>query len=133
MLATGLAIGDASMISKDRVVRTPSGYSVELRRAKTGTPVSCPIPDNLAKSILTLDGSTPFWSGKSDMEHVTYNWRKIFARVFKAADIQGHPNQLRHTTAKRLLVAGVPIGHVATILGHSEQICAKNYAKWIPE
>src|ERR1700674_2376020 len=34
MLATGLAIGDATTLSKDRVVKTHSDYSVELRRAK---------------------------------------------------------------------------------------------------
>jgi integrase len=40
MLTTGLAIGDASMLSKDRVIKNGSGWYVELRRAKTGTAVS---------------------------------------------------------------------------------------------
>jgi integrase len=133
MLATGLAIGDASMIAKDRIVKTTSGFSVELRRAKTGTPMSCPIPNDLAKNILALDGVTPFWSGKSDLENVTKNWGKIYTKIFKAAGIAGHPHQFRHTTAKRLLAAGVPIGHVASILGNTEEICRKSYAKWIPE
>jgi integrase/recombinase XerD len=133
MLSTGLAIGDASTISKDRIVKTSNGYSVELRRAKTGTPVSCPIPPKLAKGILGLDGDTPFWSGKSDLEDVTKNWRKIYTKVFKAAGVEGHPHQFRHTTAKRLLVAGVPVGYVASVLGHSVTICEKHYSKWIPE
>jgi hypothetical protein len=73
MLATGLPIGDATMMSKSRVTKNGHGYSVELRRAKTGTAVSCPITDDLAKSVLSLDGDTPFWTGKSDLEDLTKN------------------------------------------------------------
>jgi site-specific recombinase XerD len=133
MLATGLAISDATMISKDRVTKNGHGYSVVLRRAKTGTAVSCPLSDKLAKTILAFEGSTPFWSGTSDVESPAKNWRKIYARVFKAAGVTGHPHQFRHTTAKRLLVKGVPIGHVASLLGHSVKICEKDYSKWIQE
>jgi integrase len=121
------------MISKERVVNTTNGWSVELRTAKTGTPVSCPIPNELAKHILELDGTTPFWSGKSDAEHATYNWRKIYARVFKAAGVNGHPHMFRHTFAKRLLSQGIPTGYVASLLGNTEKIVHKHHAKWIVE
>jgi integrase len=133
MLATGLAIGDASMLSKSRVPKNGSGWYVELRRAKTGTAVACPIPNDLGKAFHALDGETPFWSGKSDLDDLTKNWRKIYARIFKAAGVQGHPHQFRHTTAKRLLVAGLPVSHVATLLGNTEDIVRKHYSKWIPE
>jgi site-specific recombinase XerD len=133
MLATGLAIGDATTLSKDRVVKTHSDYSVELRRAKTGVAVSCPIQSDLAKALLTLDGDTPFWSGKSDLEDITKNWRKIYTKIFKAAGVEGHPHQFRHTTAKRLLVEGVSAGFVASVLGDSEEIVRRHYSKWIPE
>jgi integrase len=133
MLVTGLAIGDASMLSKKQVVKNQSGWYVELRRAKTGTAVSCPIPNELGKLFHSLAGETPFWSGKSDLEDLTKNWRKIFGRVFKTAGVKGHPHQFRHTTAKRLLVAGLPVSHVATLLANSENIVRKSYSKWIPE
>jgi integrase len=133
MLTTGLAIGDASMLSKDRVIKNGSGWYVELRRAKTGTAVSCPIPNELGKLFHALEGETPFWSGKSDLEDLTKNWRKIYTRIFKAAGIDGHPHQFRHTAAKRLLVAGLPVSHVATLLANSESIVRKHYSKWIPE
>jgi site-specific recombinase XerD len=133
MLESGLRISDAVMISKDRIVKTPHGYAATLRTAKTGTAVSCPLPDKLAKAILSLEGKTPFWSGTSDVESPAKNWRKIYARVFKAAGVVGHPHQFRHTTAKRLLVNGVPITVVATLLGNTEKVCRENYAKWIPE
>jgi integrase len=133
MLTTGLAIGDASMLSKDRVVKNGTGWYVELRRAKTGTAVSCPIPNDLGKAFHALDGATPFWSGKSDLEDLTKNWRKIYTKIFKAAGVQGHPHQFRHTAANRLLVAGLPVSHVATLLGNTEDIVRKHYYKWIPE
>ncbi len=133
MLATGLAIGDASMLSKDRVVKNHTGWYVELRRAKTGTAVSCPIPPDLGKSFHALKGETPFWTGKSDLDHLTKNWRKIYTKIFRAAGVQGHPHQFRHTAAKRLLVAGLPVSHVATMLGNTEAIVRKHYSKWIPE
>jgi site-specific recombinase XerD len=134
MLATGLAIGDATMLSKSKVGKNGSGYNVELRRAKTGAVVSCPIPNGLAKPFLALDGDTPFWTGKSDLEHLTANWRKIYTKIFEAAGIEdGHPHRFRHTCAKRLLVKGIPIGFVASVLGDSEEIVRKHYSKWIPE
>jgi site-specific recombinase XerD len=133
MLTTGLTIGDASMLGKERIVKNGTGWYVELRRAKTGTAVSCPVPNSLAKSILALDGETPFWSGKSDLEDVTKNWRKIYTKVFEGAGVEGHPHQFRHTAAKRLLVAGLSVSHVATLLANSENIVRKHYAKWIPE
>ncbi len=122
MLATGLAIGDASMPSKSRVPQNGTGWYVELRRAKTGTAVSCPIPNDLGKSFHALDGETPFWSGKSDLEDLMKNWRKIYTKIFKAAGVDGHPHQFRHAAAKRLLVAGLPVSHVATLLAKSENI-----------
>jgi site-specific recombinase XerD len=133
MLATGLAIGDASMLSKGRITKNSHGYSVELRRAKTGTAVSCPIPDDLAKAVLALEGETPFWSGKSDLEDLTKNWRKIFGKIFKAAGVDGHPHQFRHTCAKRLLMKGIPTAFVATVLGDGEDVVRRHYSKWIPE
>jgi site-specific recombinase XerD len=134
MLTTGLAIGDATMLSKSRVLKTTKGFSVELRRIKTGAVVSCPIPTELAHSILALDNETPFWTGVSDLEHLTSNWRKIYTKIFKAADVvNGHPHRFRHTAAKRLLVKGVPVGFVASILGDSETIVRKHYSKWISE
>jgi site-specific recombinase XerD len=133
MLATGLAIGDAAMLSKSKVPKKGSGWYVELRRAKTGTAVSCPIPDELGKAFHALKGETPFWSGKSDLDHLTKNWRKIYTKIFKTAGINGHPHQFRHTAAKRLLVRGLSVAYVATLLGNTEKIVEKHYSKWIPE
>jgi site-specific recombinase XerD len=133
MLATGLRISDAVTVSKDKFVHSKDGWMMELRTAKTGTAVACPIQDGLAKAVLKLSGEHPFWTGNSDLEDRTKNWRKIYTTVFKTAGVKGTPHMLRHCAAKRLLVAGVPISHVATLLGNTEQVCRKSYAKWIPE
>jgi integrase/recombinase XerD len=133
MLASALRIGDAVTISKERIIKSTDGYSVVLQTAKTGVPVSCPLPTDVAKSLLELSDEFPFWTRKSSAEKCASNWRKIFARIFKAAGIDGHPHQFRHTAAKRLLVAGVPVGYVASVLGNSVKICEKHYSKWIVE
>lgn len=106
---------------------------MELRRAKTGTAVACPIPNALAESIVALGGETPFWTGKSDLEDLTKNWRKIYTKIFKAAGVDGHPHQFRHTCTKRLLVNDIPTNFVATVLGDGEDAVRKHYFKWIPE
>lgn len=54
-------------------------------------------------------------------------------RIFKAARVDGHPHQFRHAVAKRLLVAWLPVSHVATLLGNTESIVRKHYSQWIPE
>jgi integrase/recombinase XerD len=133
MLATGLRIGDATTISKSKIVKQDGDWIVQLRTMKTGTPVSCPIPADLAKALHGFNGEHPFWNGESDAESVPKYWRKLYAEVFKEAEIHGHPHQFRHTLAKRLLVKGTPIGVVAAILGNTEQVCRRNYAKWLPE
>lgn len=134
MLMSGLRIGDAVTISKSRIEKTADGYSVVLRTAKTGTPVSCPLPPDTARLILTFPDETPFWTQKSSMEKCASNWRNIFSRVFKSAGIDGHPHQFRHVFAKRLLVKGAPVGYVASLLGHGKvAITEKHYSKWISE
>jgi integrase len=83
MLATGLAIGDATMLSKNKVIKNDTGWYVELRTAKTGTAVSCPIPHNLGKAFHALDGETPFWTGKSDLDHLTKTGERFTRRYSK--------------------------------------------------
>jgi hypothetical protein len=44
-----------------------AGYYVELRRVKTGKPVSCLIQKDLGSRFHALEGQTPFWTGNSDL------------------------------------------------------------------
>jgi integrase/recombinase XerD len=133
MLATGLRISDAVTIKKDKIAKGDGRWMVELRTMKTGTAIACPIQNKLARAIMELEGDHPFWTGKSDLEDRTKNWRKIYGRVFKSAGVEGHPHQFRHVFAKRLLVKGTPVGFVASLLGNTEEVCRRSYAKWLPE
>jgi site-specific recombinase XerD len=133
MLSTGLRISDSVTISHDKIIKTSAGYSVHLDTQKTGTNVTIPIKDELAKSLLALN-EYPFWTQHSDLEHATANWRKKFDRVFKAAGLKGHPHQFRHTFAKRMLLKGVSILSLSKLLSHgSFKITEDTYSRWIAE
>ena len=134
MLATGLRIGDACTISRDKIIRNKEGYSVELYTAKTGEKVYCPIQDDVGKTVESIPGVHPFWTGESNAEDCAAGWRKAYSRVFKLAGVLGHCHQFGHTYATRLLRAGVPLDTVSIMLAHSSvKITQKHYAAWTKE
>lgn len=135
MLPSGLRIGDAVMISKDAFLKSRRDeYSVTLRTEKNGVCVTFPIPDTAAKQVLALDGDQPFWNGVSNAEDCSVTWRRALGRLFDLAGVEGHPHQFRDTFAKRLLMADVPEGTVAKLLGlRRVAITEQHYSRWIPE
>jgi site-specific recombinase XerD len=134
MLATGLRIGDACTISRDKVVRNKNGYSVELYTAKTGEKVYCPIQNDIGRDFEALPREHPFWTGVSNAEHCAATWRKAYSALFKLAGVDGHCHQFRHTFATRLLRAGVPLDTVSIMLAHSSvKVTQKHYAAWTKE
>lgn len=76
MLSSGLRIGDASTISREKIIKDGSGWKVELRTPKTGTNVYCPIPADSAEAVASLPGKFPFWSGESNAEDCAAVHRK---------------------------------------------------------
>jgi len=53
--------------------------------------------------------------------------------VFERSGVKdAHPHKFRHTLATETLAKGGTMEDVATILGISEAIAAKHYAKWSP-
>jgi integrase len=134
MLASGLRIGDACTISRDKIARSNEGYSIELYTAKTGEKVYCPIQDDVGKDLESIPGTHPFWTGESNAEDCAATWRKAYSRLFKLAGVEGHCHQFRHTYATRLLQAGVPLDTVSIMLAHSSvEITQKHYAAWTRE
>ena len=134
MLATGLRIGDASTISRERFVKDGDSWRVVLRTAKSGTSVSVPVQEKIVKDIQTLPGQHPFWSGESTSENCSSVWQEAFRKLFKHAGVAGHPHQFRHTFAKNLLVAEVPLETVSVLLGHRKSaITERHYARFVPE
>lgn len=134
MLSTGLRISDACTISRDKIIRSKEGYSVELHTAKTGEKVCCPVQEDLAHEVEALPGLHPFWTGKSNAEDCAAGWRKAYARLFKQVGVKGHLHQFRHTFATRLLKRDVSMETVSVLLGHqSIKVTERHYASWTRE
>jgi integrase len=134
MLTTGLRIGDASTISRDRLVEDRKDWKLELRTAKTGVNVYVPVQKEIVHAINALPGKHPFWSGDSKPENCASVWQEAYRKLFKHAGISGHPHRFRHTFAKNLLVKEVPLETVSILLGHKKlAITEKHYARFVPE
>jgi integrase/recombinase XerD len=131
LLWSGLRIGDASTIAREAFTKDQVGWKVRLRTAKTGTHVYCPLPTDVAESIVCLPGQHPFWTGESNAEDCSATWRKAFARLFKQVGVEGHVHQFRHTFAKRLLLCKTPMETVSQLLGHRKiEVTQRHYNKW---
>ncbi len=72
-------------------------------------------------------------AGESKFESATGDWQRALKGVLKAAGIlDGHAHRFRDTFAVELLKAGVPMGRVSVLLGHSSiKITAKHYSPWV--
>jgi integrase/recombinase XerD len=138
---SGLAIRDSLTLRRDALhySAAKSLYRITTKRAKTGTPVSVPIPEDVAKELLALKNDNPeffFWSGQGKPQSATSNWgQRYVAPVFKAAGITSEGNMLSHrlrdTFAVDLLEKGVPMEEVSRLLGHTSiRTTEKSYAKW---
>lgn len=134
MLASGLRIGDACTISRDKFVREDNDWKLELRTAKTKTKVYIPLQWEVVEVVERLPGKYPFWSGESTPANCASVWQEAYRKLFKHAGLEGHPHRFRHTFAKNLLVSGVPLETVSLLLGHRKlAITEKHYARFVPE
>jgi integrase len=131
MRYTGLRIGDAIRLSREHV----SDGRVFVRTAKTGQPVTVPVPPLVTEVLTAVDsnGGRYFWTGKNIRSAVS-NWSRYLTRIFELAEVKdGHSHRFRDTCAVELLLAGASVEDVATILGNTPQIVAKHYAPWVRE
>jgi integrase len=131
MRYTGLRIGDTIRLSKSQV----SDEKVFVRTAKTGQPVTVPVPPEVMTTLAKIENGSEryFWTGKNMRSDVS-NWSRYLGRVFELAQIDdGHSHRFRDTCAVELLLAGASVEDVATILGNTPQIVAKHYAPWVRE
>jgi len=134
MLGSGLRIGDAATISRDKFVKDRDGWKLELRTAKTGVSVFIPLQKQIVEAIQRSPGKHPFWSGQSTPANCTSVWQEAYRKLFKHAGIAGHPHRFRHTFAKNLLINEVPLETVSLLLGYRKlAITEKHYARFVPE
>jgi integrase len=139
---TGLRISDAVLFDMSRVTPHPEGgANIFLRTHKTKGPLFTWVDDWLYERLLTRErqyGATIFNIGSSQrLETITDGWRRKINRVF---DLAGRfecgrptPHIFRHTFVRLLLQRGVSPRDVADLIGDTEQMVVKHYARWVPE
>ncbi len=130
---SGLRAGDAIKLERLRL----NGNKLLLRMEKTGTPVSCLIPPDVADLLRNTENSNPayfFWSGNGSADSVYSDWHRTFEKVFAEANLgkRCHFHMFRDTFAVELLLVGVPIEQVSRLLGHkSIRVTEKHYSPWV--
>jgi site-specific recombinase XerD len=131
MRHTGLRIGDACTLARDRIHRG----LLTLRTEKGGTEVRIPVHPDALEALDKIPKTSPyyFWSGESKRRTVVNIWEDSFKAMFRRAGIAGHSHQLRHTFAVDLLQRGTSLEHVSSLLGHKNlKITQKHYSAFTP-
>ena len=133
MRYSGLAIGDACTLRKDAI----QNGLLFLHRAKTGEPVTVPVPDCVDQALDSFPSISVehfFWTGDCLRETVTKRWGHRLKLKFLASDIaDGRPHRFRDTFAVELLKAGTSMEDVSVLLGHSSiRVTEQYYAPWCP-
>jgi site-specific recombinase XerD len=72
-----------------------------------------------------------FWSGSGKKSSARGTAERMLAPVLRKAKIAGaHADPFRHTLATDILARGATMADVADVLGISEHIARRHYAKW---
>lgn len=142
---TGLRVTDAYCLRRERVEMGGDGcWKIRLYTQKTGGHILLPIPQEMKAALDALplpkrmsgtqvDSGCYFWSGGGKKERCRQIAWRLLAAVFLAAGTAGgHAHRFRHTLATDVLAQGGTMADVADVLGISEQVARKHYAKWSP-
>jgi len=134
---TGMRISDVSTFD---ISQRLNGNDVFLRMHKTKKELYTWIPDWLVDRLRARErkhGPLIFrYGAATTMVAMAEVWRNKLSIVFKRAgqfDERPIPHRLRHTFVRLLLESGVPIADVAELIGDTEEIVRRHYAKWVPE
>ena len=134
---TGLRISDVCFFNTSQRL---TGNDVFLRMHKTKKELYTWIPDWLVARLRTREakqGSHIFLVGKSmNIRTVTEQWRRRLKKIFTLAgtfEERPHPHRFRSTFARILLEKGVPVADVAELIGDTEEIVRKHYARFVKE
>jgi integrase len=74
--------------------------------------------------------------GSARMETVADLWRRKLNKLWELCpkwEERPHPHRFRHTFVRILLERGVSPRDVADLIGDTEQMVLKHYARWVPE
>jgi hypothetical protein len=106
-------------------------YSVTLRTEKNGGRATCSMR---AARVLAFDGDRPFASGVSNAGDCAVAWRRTLGRLCDLAGVEGPPQQFRYILAKQPVMADVPVGTMAKLLGHRRvAVTGQHHPRWSPE
>jgi integrase len=134
---TGLRISDVATFD---VTKRLKGNDVFLRMHKTRKELYTWIPDWLVARLrdrASRNGSQIFRTGDSRVvATATKLWRARMDKVFALAgpfEEKATPHRFRHTFVRILLEKGVPVADVAELIGDTEEMVRRHYARWVPE
>ncbi len=131
MRYSGLRIRDAVTCERKRLVDS----KLMLYQAKTGTPVYCPLPPLVVDALKGLNGPNQdyfFWSGNGKPKSAVADAQRSFRKLFKLANVIGHPHMFRDTFAVELFKRGVTMETVSMLLGHASiRVTEKHYRPWV--
>ncbi len=134
---TGLRISDVCLFD---VSKRLVGNDVFLRMHKTKKPLYTWIPDWLVARLRArerIHGPLIFRCGVTgNAKQLSDIWRnkrlKVVFRLAGPFEEKPGPHRFRHTFARILLESGVPVPEVAELIGDTEEVVRRYYAKWIP-
>jgi hypothetical protein len=128
---SGLRMQDAACLERKRL----AGNKVFMYQQKTGTPVYCPLPNDVATKLTAVPNENDayfFYDGISQRESMVKSWDRVFKKVGETADpsvANCHPHRFRDTFAVSLLLKGVSLESVSKLLGHSSiKVTERHYA-----
>jgi integrase len=131
---SGFRMQDAACLERKRL----TGDKVFLYQQKTGTPVYCPLPKDVATKLTAIENDNEryfFYDGTSQPESMVKSWDRVFKKVGETADppvANCHPHRFRDTFAVSLLLKGVSLESVSKLLGHSSiKVTERHYAPWV--
>jgi integrase len=134
---TGMRISDVATFDISQRLK---GNDVYLRMHKTQKELYTWIPDWLVSRLRDRErkhGALIFRAGQATtMSAMSERWRDNLKKVFKVAGPfkeRPIPHRLRHTFVRILLQKGVPVADVAELIGDTEEIVRRHYARWVPE
>lgn len=111
---------------KQGVIHYQEPGAPQTRKRNASVPISKRLRPVLTEAQKTREG--PFVIGAGTRIN------QPLQRIAEGAGIEGvTPHVLRHTAATRMARAGVPIFHIAKVLGNTVDVVERVYAKWQPE
>lgn len=132
MRYSGWRISDAVRLARDRI---DGSGNLFIYQAKTGHPVSVPLPKLVLESLDEIDepGRFFFCNREGTLKTAITDWSSKMRKVFLLAGIpDGHSHRLRDSFSVDLLTKVVPLQTVSILLGHkSVKTTERHYAPFV--